>query len=123
MPTTSLELTVNVSKALAQNVSHTCVTNFLQKFATQQLIGVKDVTKDGKAAMEVTTAEHAKLVAMVNELVSNSEKKLENPETENILKRKRDGDEDSIKGNILEKDSKKDKKDPKATDIMVCINN
>ncbi|RZF48032.1 hypothetical protein LSTR_LSTR002098 [Laodelphax striatellus] len=70
LPTTSTALHASVDK----DVRHDLIVNLLQKFATQQLITVKEIVKDGNSILEVVSAEHAKLVAMVNETSCEEEK-------------------------------------------------
>lgn len=89
---------------------------------------VKDGSKDGKTFLEVVTAEHTKLVAMVNEVEADEagpEAGDEQPADE--VPKKRRGEEiesepapKAAKVVAPDKDEKKkEKRDPKAADIMV----
>lgn len=131
LPTTSSGLCSTVAKRLeGKAVSHDAITNLLQKFATQQLISVKEGFKDGKPVLEVVSAEHGKLMAMVNEL-NAEESKPKTVETvvqvENSKKRKQEGEvsegEPAAKvtkpAAVTDKDEKK--RDKKATDIMSLL--
>lgn len=92
-------------------------------------LSVKDGSKDGKTFLEVVTAEHTKLMAMVNEVEANEaepEAREEHPADEGTKKRRGEGElenEPSPKATKVvapDKDEKKkEKRDPKATDIMV----
>ncbi|XP_075219926.1 methyltransferase like 3 isoform X2 [Lycorma delicatula] len=81
LPTSSFTL------ASSTNVSHDIIVNLLQKFATQQLITVKEKNKDGggAAVIEVIAAEHAKLVAMVNDINNEEEKEKTIKSKETVL--------------------------------------
>ena len=90
---------------------------------------MKEGSKDGKTFLEVVSAEHTKLVAMVNELEADEvepEVGEEQPSEEGAKKRKTEGEGESepapkaAKVVAPDKDEKKkEKKDPKAADIMV----
>ncbi|XP_069676087.1 N6-adenosine-methyltransferase MT-A70-like protein [Periplaneta americana] len=132
LPTTSRELAAAVGKQLGRHVFHIAVVNLLQKFTTQQLIVVKDGSKDGKTFLEVVSAEHTKLVAMVNEVEADevqSEPGDEQPADEGAKKRRGEGEVESepapkaAKVVAPDKDEKKkEKKDPKAAaDIMSLL--
>lgn len=131
LPTTSRELAAAVGKQLGRHVFHISVVNLLQKFATQQLIVVKDGSKDGKTFLEVVTAEHTKLVAMVNEVEADEaepEAREEQPADEGTKKRRGEGELENepapkaAKVAAPDKDEKKkEKRDPKATDIMSLL--
>lgn len=89
---------------------------------------VKDGVKDGKQQLEITFVEHTKLTAMVNELCTSeavSSKCVGNVETtaEDHLKRKREDSPSfaATKNPRIDDEKKKEKKDPKAADIMVCV--
>lgn len=87
---------------------------------------VKDGVKNGKPQLEITFVEHTKLTAMVTELSTNETKTKTSTNlvttSDEKLKRKR---EDSpcnaqpAKNPRIDDEKKKEKKDPKATDIMV----
>lgn len=92
-------------------------------------LSVKDGSKDGKTFLEVVTAEHTKLVAMVNEVEGDEAKpeaREEQPAEEGTKKRRGEGELENepapkaAKVAAPDKDEKKkEKRDPKATDIMV----
>lgn len=124
IPASSLE----IAASLNTRVSHHAVCNLLQKFATQKLITVKDGVKDGKQQLEITFVEHTKLTAMVNELCTSeavSSKCVGNVETtaEDHLKRKREDSPSfaATKNPRIDDEKKKEKKDPKAADIMSLL--
>lgn len=111
IPITSLEIVASIKVTLNRHASHRAVCNLLQKFATQKLINIKDVIKDGRNIVEIHFVEHSKLNAMVNEETDTVPGKSES------LKRKFiDSPE---KCNEEEDKRKKEKKDSKTTDIMV----
>jgi hypothetical protein len=93
------------------------------------LLSVKDGSKDGKTFLEVVSAEHTKLVAMVNEVAADrAEPESEEEQTANEEAKKRRGEGEvenepapkAAKVVAPDKDEKKkEKRDPKATDIMV----
>ncbi|KAK3909150.1 N6-adenosine-methyltransferase catalytic subunit [Frankliniella fusca] len=127
LPSNSEQLAIMVGRPLL------AVTNLLQKFATQQLISIKDWGKDG--LLEVVSAEHSKLSAMVLELTESDEVQASAksctipPSTRGDNKRK-GGDIDdepgskAAKTSSLDKDDGKklkDRKDPKAEDIMSLL--
>lgn len=109
------------------------VTNLLQKFATQQLISIKDWGKDG--LLEVVSAEHSKLSAMVLELTecdeieTSAKSRALLPTARGDNKRKGVDIEDepgskAAKTSSLDKDDgkkSKDRKDPKSEDIMSLL--
>lgn len=105
IPISSLELVSNLKITLERHASHRVVCNLLQKFATQKLIGIKEIVKDGRNALEINFVEHSKLNAMVEV----------KPSKEEGLKRKREKSPE--KGG--EEERKKEKKDAKANDLMV----
>jgi hypothetical protein len=91
-------------------------------------LSVKDGSKDGKTFLEVVTAEHTKLVAMVNEVETDEAKPdagEEHPADEGAKKRRGEEIENELAPKALkmvapDKDEKKkEKRDPKAADIMV----
>lgn len=110
IPILSTELAACLKITLDRHASHRAVCNLLQKFATQKLITVKDIMKDGRNIVEILNVEHSKLNAMLTEVKMTHD-------TQNSLKRKReespDKEEDDKK--------KKEKKDPKAEDIMSLL--
>jgi outer membrane biosynthesis protein TonB len=92
------------------------------------IFSVKDGSKDGKIFLEVVTAEHTKLMAMVNEVEADEaqlEVGEEQPAEEGPKKRKGEEVENepvpkAAKVVAPDKDEKKkEKRDPKAADIMV----
>ncbi|XP_046386231.1 N6-adenosine-methyltransferase catalytic subunit [Ischnura elegans] len=125
LPTSSWQLAAAVGKQISKHVLHIAVVNLLQKFAAQQLIGIKECTKNGQMYLEVASAEHAKLVAMVNELSAEGKTSTVVTSEESSNKRKGDGDtldESAPKVACLEKEEKKkDKKEPKDDDIMSLL--
>lgn len=123
LPTSSSELAAAVGKQLNKSVPHLAVTNLLQKFATQQLISVKENSKDGKPALDVVSAEHTKLVAMVNELEGEEKARtLEQPTEEVNRKRKCEGELEGEPAPKAIKTAASDRdKDPKAADIMSLL--
>ena len=92
-------------------------------------LSVKDGSKDGKTFLEVVSAEHTKLVAMVNEVETDKaepEAGEEQPAYEEAKKRRGEGEVETepapkaAKVVAPDKDEKKkEKRDPKAADIMV----
>lgn len=126
LPSSSEQLAVMVGQPLLT------VTNLLQKFATQQLISIKDGGKDG--LLEVVSAEHSKLSAMVLELTEtedDSRPTRSSMEPSARGENKRKGEElhnepgnKAAKISSLDKDDakkSKDRKDPKAEDIMSLL--
>lgn len=113
IPISSTELAASLKITLNRHASHRAVCNLLQKFATQKLITVKDLIKDGKNIVEVSNVEHAKLNAMLAEETKAI------TDGQDSAKRKReespDREDDDKK--------KKEKKDPKTEDIMVNLTN
>lgn len=111
LPVTSPELLTSLKLTSDRDSSHKKICNFLEKFATQKLITLTSLTKDGVQLFEVSHVEVSKVNAMILECtVEKSE-----PNDEN-LKRKRE-DSPDINDNDDER-KKKDKKEPKA-DLMV----
>ncbi|XP_046677298.1 LOW QUALITY PROTEIN: N6-adenosine-methyltransferase catalytic subunit [Homalodisca vitripennis] len=130
LPMTSTALCATVAKRMDNRpVSHDVLTNLLLKFATQQIISVKEGFKDGKSVLEVVSAEHAKLLAMVNEINPDPSR---SKETEPAIKasNKKRKEKDPTDGDVpaktakltttVEKDEKKSR-DKKATDIMSLL--
>ncbi|XP_067006039.2 N6-adenosine-methyltransferase MT-A70-like protein [Anabrus simplex] len=126
LPASSMELASAVGKQLNKSVSHLAVTNLLQKFATQQLISVKECNKE----LEVVQAEHTKLVAMVHDFDGQH---ADQP-VEDGLKRRADGGDaegesapkaarvaNTDRDDKTDMKKKKEKKDPKAADIMSLL--
>ncbi|GJQ76290.1 hypothetical protein Trydic_g2019 [Trypoxylus dichotomus] len=111
-PVASTELAASLKITLERHASHRAVCNLLQKFATQKLITVKDIIKDGRNIVEVLNVEHSKLNAMLMEEVKAT------PDNQDSVKRKR---EDSPDKEDDDKKTKKEKKDPKAEDIMSLL--
>lgn len=110
IPITSIDLVSSLKKSLERHASHRTVCNLLQKFATQKLITIKDIVKDGRNVVEISFVEHTKLNAMITEEAK--------PVKEEVLKRKR---EDSPVKIEEDDKKKKEKKDPKTNDIMVIL--
>ncbi|XP_034250139.1 N6-adenosine-methyltransferase subunit METTL3 [Thrips palmi] len=123
LPSNSEQLAAMVGRPLLT------VTNLLQKFATQQLISIKDGGKDG--FLEVVSAEHSKLSAMVLELAETDDDPKPSrsgalPSIRGDTKRKGEelGDEPGNKAAKIsnsDKDDTKKSKDPKAEDIMSLL--
>lgn len=111
LPTTSNELLEHLGDE--PNATHKSICNLLQKFATQKIITVKEIIKDGQTELEVTFIEHTKLNALVEDDKLDTGKQ--------ITKRKR-ADSPEHKSIDEEDKKKKEKIDPKANDIMVSIN-
>ncbi|CAL8086808.1 unnamed protein product [Orchesella dallaii] len=65
LPMDSKQLLVTVNKALASPVTHLQIFNLLQKFAVQQLISIEEKLSDGGPYIEIITADHTKLLAIV----------------------------------------------------------
>lgn len=110
IPITSLDLVSSLKVTLERHASHRTICNLLQKFATQKLIAIKDIVKNGRNVVEINFVEHSKLNAMVTEET--------NPVKEENLKRKRDDSPDKAEE---EEKKKKEKKDPKANDLMSLL--
>lgn len=110
IPISSTELVASLTVTLQRHASHRVVCNLLQKFATQKLISVKESIKDGKNTVDVINVEHTRLNAMLAEEIKSL------PENYESLKRKR------VDSPLKEEEDrkKKEKKDPKTEDIMVC---
>ncbi|XP_054274680.1 N6-adenosine-methyltransferase subunit METTL3 [Macrosteles quadrilineatus] len=128
LPMTSTGLCSAVAKRLDNKpVSHDVLTNLLLKFATQQLITVKEGSKDGKTVLEVVTAEHAKLMDMANEITLDQSKSSHH-EPDIKYKSKKRKEVDPGNGEIpaktakqaVEKDEKKTR-EKKTTDIMSLL--
>ncbi|ODM95405.1 putative N6-adenosine-methyltransferase MT-A70-like protein [Orchesella cincta] len=66
LPMDSKQLLVTVNKALATSVTHLQIFNLLQKFAVQQLISIEEKLSDGGPYIEIITADHTKLLAIVH---------------------------------------------------------
>lgn len=132
IPITSLELTAALKATLNRHASNSVVCNFLQKFATQKLINIRDIVKNGKQMLEITFVEHTKLMAMVAELEGGKSEETESTVEENTgVKRKR---EESTQGStsvvkcarlIDDEEGRKKKdvksKDAKTADIMSLL--
>lgn len=116
LPVSSTELVASLKTALDQHASHHTVCNLLQKFATQKLMTVKDSVKDGKATIDVVSVEHTKINAMVTEEVAD----VTPAGKPDVLKRKREESPD-VKVAEDEDKKKKEKRDPRATDIFVSF--
>lgn len=112
LPVSSTELVVSLKTA-----SHVTVCNLLQKFATQKLIAVKDGVKDGKSIVDVIIVEHTKINAMVTEEVVVDVTAVIK---QDCLKRKGDESPD-VRVMEDEEKKKKEKRDPRATDIFVSL--
>ncbi|KAL1115098.1 hypothetical protein AAG570_007129, partial [Ranatra chinensis] len=96
------------------------VVNLLQKFSTQQLISLRENTKDGLlASVDVISVEHAKLQAMINEL----ETAAATAKDEDSVDGSSDGvdqpQQKSVKSGTTESEEKKREK--KTTDIMSLL--
>ncbi|XP_025411382.1 N6-adenosine-methyltransferase subunit METTL3 [Sipha flava] len=70
LPITSHQLLNDLLQKQSTYISHSSVVNLLNKFAAQNLIQFKEITIDGQIGLEIITAEHAKLLAMINDLSS-----------------------------------------------------
>lgn len=116
LPTDSRILLSFVTKSLRREVPHEAVEDLLQKFAAQELIGIKDgFTADGKPCITIISAEHTKLTAVSNEL---NGKQHEN-ETESQRKRKREkSTEDEPKAKILNLPKDISKKDENIESLL-----
>lgn len=108
IPITSIEIVTSLKETLGRHASHKTVCNLLQKFATQKLITIKDIVKDGQTVVEINFVEHSKLNAMVTDEIK--------PRCEESAKRKRDDSPEKVEE---EDKKKKEKKDTKNNDIMV----
>lgn len=93
LPITSHQLTTALLKKQSVRITHSSVANLLYKFAAQNLIryviissslwyerstdrfnfrfSFKNITVDGQQGLKILTAEHAKLLAMINDLSSD----------------------------------------------------
>ncbi|XP_022907975.2 N(6)-adenosine-methyltransferase MT-A70-like protein [Onthophagus taurus] len=112
IPTTSTELVDSLKiTSLQRDALHKLVFNLLQKFATQRLITVKELIKDDGSIIEITNVEHTKLNAMLAEEIKSL------PADYESTKRKREHSP------IVEEEDrkKKEKKDPKAEDILSLL--
>lgn len=119
LPTTSEFLSLNIAKCLNKDVQEQMIVNFLQKFATQQLIVIKECMKDSRNSLEVVMTDHTKLVAMANELDEKTKRKLPAEESNN-KKKKLDNDVESKEDKVnVDKDELKD--DVDQTDINTLL--
>ncbi|XP_014271709.1 N6-adenosine-methyltransferase MT-A70-like protein isoform X1 [Halyomorpha halys] len=120
LPVSSANVGSLVTKKLMKNVSHEIVLNLLQKFVAQQLISVQEAVHAGQKTLDIISAEHVKLQAMIHEV------KRDNISTnvDRELKRKSCEiefvDENTSKiPKVAEKEEKKREK--KTTDIMSLL--
>lgn len=123
LPTTSEVLSMSIAKCLNKEVQEQMIVNFLQKFATQQLIVIKECMKDSRNTLEVVMTDHTKLIAMANELDEKNKRKLPSEES-SIKKKKLDGedvDNDDTKKLEDDKNESKDGKDINQTDINTLL--
>ncbi|XP_063218308.1 N6-adenosine-methyltransferase catalytic subunit [Bacillus rossius redtenbacheri] len=120
LPASSRGLAAAVGRRLGRPARHHAVSDLLLKFATQQLISVKEGTKDGKTHLEVVSAEHTKLVAMAHDLATGGD----------AAGRRRRGEAGAPGGSAPAKlpragpdkeERKEKKKDPKAADLMSLL--
>lgn len=116
LPVSSTELVASLKTALDRHASHRAVCNLLQKFATQKLVTVKDNVKEGKAIVDVICVEHTKINAMVTEEAVD----IAPISKQESSKRKRE-DSPDVKVAEDEERKKKEKRDPRATDIFVSF--
>lgn len=120
LPTDSRALALTVTKALNKDVPYDAIENLLQKFATQELISIKEgYTPEGKPCLTLTAAEHTKLTAFSNELSGI----LTEGVGDSGNRRKRDSsseDEPKAKVPTLQKDNSKnkDKKDESIESLL-----
>ncbi|CAH1738465.1 N6-adenosine-methyltransferase subunit METTL3 [Aphis gossypii] len=77
LPITSHQLVTVLLKKESTYISHSSVVNLLNKFAAQNLISIKNITIDGQQGLKILTAEHAKLLAMINSLSSEIDSNLQ----------------------------------------------
>ncbi|XP_014262101.1 N6-adenosine-methyltransferase catalytic subunit [Cimex lectularius] len=117
LPSSSHLVLPVLNKKLGRNVTEENLDNLLQKLSTQQLISV-EVSAEGKG-LEILSAEHVKLQAMINDVNSANSCRIE-------IKRKSSTDKDSASkepaakvAKIVEKDERKAGK--KTTDIMSLL--
>lgn len=118
LPITSLELSITLKKAMSDrpSIPHKMVCNLLEKFATQQLINIKDFVKDTQTMIEVYFVENSKINALIvaeNILADKNKVEANVKRKRDISPEKNNGDEDNR--------TKKDKKDPKETDILSLL--
>ncbi|EFX87640.1 hypothetical protein DAPPUDRAFT_192406 [Daphnia pulex] len=114
LPSDSRIICHNVSTQIGYIVSHTIVSNLLQKFAAQELIRLVDGIQENQPVLTITHAEHARLVAMV------TEDQLGNAIS---LKRKLEAEELALPAQTVTvkediSKSKREKKDSKNHDVM-----
>ncbi|KAF4522221.1 hypothetical protein B566_EDAN007372 [Ephemera danica] len=122
LPVTGPQLTATISKVLGKTIAAISINNLLQKFATQQLISVKEIKYEGQEVLEVISSEHAKLVAMANELHASE------PSSSGSSKRKSQAGEAAENAEPARKalcpereEKKKDQKDPRDNDILSLL--
>ncbi|XP_050521725.1 N6-adenosine-methyltransferase subunit METTL3 isoform X2 [Daktulosphaira vitifoliae] len=73
LPVTSNQLVVALSKKKSTYIPHSSVINLLHKFVAQNLISLENIVVDGQQSLQVLTAEHAKCLAMINDLSSEAD--------------------------------------------------
>ncbi|XP_050428618.1 N6-adenosine-methyltransferase subunit METTL3 [Adelges cooleyi] len=69
-PMTSNQLVAALSKKQSTYVSHSSVIDLLNKFSAQNLISIENIIADGQRSLKILTTEHAKCLAMINDLSS-----------------------------------------------------
>ncbi|XP_046655318.1 N6-adenosine-methyltransferase catalytic subunit-like [Daphnia pulicaria] len=117
LPSDSRIICHNVSTQIGYIVSHTIVSNLLQKFAAQELIRLVDGIQENQPVLTITHAEHARLVAMVTEdqlgnSISLKRKQNEVEAEESALP----AQTVTVKEDLSK--SKREKKDSKNDDVM-----
>lgn len=119
-PSDSTVICKKISSQIGHQVSHTVVSNLLQKFAAQEIIRLGVSVQDGQTILTVEHAEHVRLVAMINEEQQTAPSAL--------LKRKQNESESEDPVASLptpqKEDAckpKKEKKDTKNDDVMSLL--
>lgn len=123
LPINSSVLSVNIAKILNTDIQEQMIMNFLQKFATQQLIVINECTKENRVLLEVVSADHTKLLAMSNEYDEKS--KLSELSDDILTKRKKlsngECEKDKSEQSESDKSTDKDTKVIDPSDIMTLL--
>lgn len=125
LPASSENLSESIAKYLNVEVQEQVIINLLQKFATQQLINIKEFIKENHYGLEIITADHSKLLAMANEFDEKSKAQSISDESSTKKRKVIEGEiEDDINSQIKPETSKEENKDIKninQTDINFLL--
>ncbi|KAK4029292.1 N6-adenosine-methyltransferase catalytic subunit isoform X1 [Daphnia magna] len=117
LPSDSRIICHSVSTQIGYAVSHTIVSNLLQKFAAQELIRLVDGVQENQPVLTITYAEHVRLVAMVNEDQQGNTLSLKRKQNEVEVEESASPSQSLGVKEDLSK-SKREKKDSKNNDVM-----